>query len=93
MPQDATHRPAHEHPIWCARRFTDHDLHRSAIERIAADVAYAALEFHDPATGPEPVTFQLTFTQLRHLGEALNRLVKTGGQPGPAGAAAVSAVR
>ena len=40
----------------------------------------AALEFNDPASGPDPITFLLTFGQLRHLSEALNRLIRIGEQ-------------
>lgn len=36
------------------------------------------LEFYDP----EPITFQLTFDQLRQLSDALPRLVESGEQPG-----------
>jgi hypothetical protein len=35
------------------------------------------LEFSDPATGPEPISFMLTGYQLCRLQEALYRLVRT----------------
>lgn len=100
MPQDDTQPVLPEHSAWC-NQYDNHDPHRSTPERVDRDfpsdlviAAYllrlnrnpttlAALEFSQP--GEETVQHLLTLGQLRHLGEALTRLVSTEEGSWPAG--------
>jgi hypothetical protein len=82
-PNDARHDP---HVSGPQRVAADHPsdmtisaylvLHKRPITR-DPKAPVAVLEFDDPASGPEPISFLLTGFQLRRLHEALYRLVKT----------------